>query len=107
MAPGAGLFFGAGLRRNLERFDNPQPAHDKLVNVQTSDSGATDCQAADGKRTDGERTDRRRTQRESAQRLQCVTGRLDFAAALTARFLTQSAGEMPVHGIASAHCHWK
>jgi hypothetical protein len=103
MAPSPGLFFGTGLRRSLERFDNPQPAYDKLVNLQASDLGAADCQAADGKRTDGQRADRRRTQGESAQRLQYAW--LDLAGARAAGFLAQSAGEMSVHGIASAHCH--
>jgi len=107
MVPSPGLFFSTGLRRTLERFDNPQPAYDKLVNLQASDLGAADCQAADGKRTDGQRADRRRTQRESAERLQCGSGWPDLVGARAAGFLTQPAGEMPVHGIGSAHCHWK
>jgi hypothetical protein len=105
MVTSPGLFFSAGLRRSLERFDNPQPAYDKLVNLQVSNLGAADCQAADGKRTDGQRADRRRTQRESAQRLQCATGWLDLAGPHAAGFLTQPAGETPAPGIASAHCH--
>src|SRR5208283_5022485 len=90
MATCTGLVFGVRLRRGLERFDDPQPPHDKLVDLQASDSRTADGESADGERTD----------------LQRAPG-FDFAGACGIRFWTQLAGEVPVHGIANAHYRWK
>ena len=64
-----GLMLGAGWGWDLERIQHPKVPHDELINFQSSDGGATDCQSTDRNRPQGERTQRDRTQRQRSDRL--------------------------------------
>ena len=55
-----------GLLGHLDLFDYSQAPQDQLVNFQSFDSGAADCQPADGHRTDRQGAQCNRTQSEAA-----------------------------------------
>ena len=97
---------GARLRWRVKLFGNAKPPHDELVNLQSLDSGATDCQPADGYGTDGQCADRDRTQRQRAKCSRCDDAhRSVFPRAGSADFSRQAAGQIPEHGIANTECH--
>jgi hypothetical protein len=51
------------MRRDLQSFGHAKPPNDKLVNVQSSDSRAANCQSPNGYRAESQRAERRGTHR--------------------------------------------
>jgi hypothetical protein len=91
----------AACRRRLEFFGNAKVPNDKLVNFESSDSGATNCQSTDGHSVDGQCADSDCTQRERAKCLRCHARCSKFVRARSIGFLRRAAREMSVHSIAN------